>query len=702
MDVPPRLRGFAQHGVIFTGTSGETQAVGICPFCGKANKFLVNVESMLWDCKRCGRSGNFDMFLSLISRKYAASLIEGPITVLSEDRGLRPQTFRAWGVGWSGSFYSIPARGNEKGITTDIHRYIIPSAGLKKKRTLSTSGSHLSFFVPERLRSTRVIWVAEGEWDGMAIWECLRRMKRHDDVCASPGAGNFPNKLIEGFYGRDIIVIPDNDEAGIRGAHRINRLLAGAVQQIRFLHWPPGYPEKFDFRDLYLQTGKNPATTLKFVDERLRETPPQLIGDGTTPTATGAAGVSAPPNPTGEGVPPDVVISQYRKWLHISNPEILDVLFGSIFANRISADPLWIFLVAPPGGSKSELIMSLNDAPLIYITTSITPKTLISGANFAGGGDPSLIPKLDGKVLAIKDFTTILSMDVTSRDTILGQFRDAYDGETSRDFGNGIVRRYKSTFGVLAGVTPIIERWAGVSGVLGERFIKYRIKQAARISGGAAVIDKALENITKESKMRTSLRATAKAVLDRPVSDENVPTIPIEMRDRIRRLAQWIAGLRGVVDRERYTGLVTFKPMHEIGTRLAKQFATLALGIGIWKWESEISMSTYETIVQVACDTAPDRVEEVVKQMYLRGRDDYVTAKEVSEWTRFPEATTRHILQDLNLLRVIKKQPDVRRGSWHLSESVLSLMDYLHLYKSESHWINNIGRVRRARRVKKL
>ena len=70
-----------------------------------------------------------------------------------------------------------------------------------------------------------------------------------------------------------------------------------------------------------------------------------------------------------------------------------------------------------------------------------------------GDNDPSLIPKLDGKVLVIKDFTVILKERHEIASAILSQLRDAFDGSIRKAFGTGKDKKYNAKFGVIAAVT---------------------------------------------------------------------------------------------------------------------------------------------------------------------------------------------------------------------------------------------------------
>lgn len=662
---------FVKHG---------SQSIGSCPFCGK-DKFFANPTNGLWDCKTCIISGNFEAFLERRSKQYQQAFKGSDVVLpLCNNRGLKPQTLKLWGVGWDSehNVYTIPMNGNTKRTTKDIHRYVLG------KKSYSTSGGQLQLIAPLEIKNTKQVWVTEGEWDGMALYECLNGS---EDVYASPGAGTFPKNLAGVLDGKDVVIVFDNDTAGRKGAGRTGALLSGVASSIQYLIWPVNeeLKEGHDVRDLYVTLGSE--ATLNYIQSHLSKNPP--TEDGSVPAAAAEA-----ITPTGEPVDREKIISAYREWLHLKNPEMLDVMFGSVFANRLNIDPLWMFLVGAPGSCKTELLMSLSDAPMIVTTTSVTPPALISGANFSGG-DPSLIPKLDGKVLIIKDFTTILNMNITARDEIFGILRDAYDGKIEKHFGNGIHRTYKSRFGIIAGVTPAIDSFAASSSVLGERFLKYRVKQIGKVTIGEEAITQAIKNLTHESKMREALRAIAKEVMSRLLSTEHIPTLPHHIEQKILCLAQWVAVLRGVVSREKYTQTVSHKPVAEVGTRLAKQLCALAMGIAVYRQEHEVSEESFRVAAQVAKDTAPDIQEEIVKQLYIRQDRIGYTGSELANWTHIPGTTLTNVLQNMEMLHVLRKQDK----GYRLNHSIVTLIEKADIYTKEMEYARRLNPVRTVHKV---
>lgn len=665
--IDERVRAYIQHKVIFI-RKAATELVGHCPFCKKQAHFYVSVETQLFSCKTCGQEGNQDTFLHLMSELYEKQMKKSHKTKLWEDRKIRPKTFSEWGVGWSGSFYSIPMAKNPKGKVINIHRYE-PGGKLR-----STSNCKLCFMGPkeEYWNNSETLWVCEGEWDAMALWEMLRKRGINQDVIAAPGTSVCPRNCDFLFSGKDVKVVYDNDKAGVDGMRRVKATMGPVSKSMQFIHWPSSYDQGYDIRDFYVDNNFD-ASKITEIKSWLRNTIPGEQNEGSNEEQF-----------TGPGLHHKKVEEVYKKWLHMHDTTCLDAMFGTIFANRIPGEPIWMFLVAPPGGMKSELLMSLADAKGTYELTTMTPQTLISGANL-GGSDPSLIPFLDGKVAIVKDFTTILQMDKNARDEIFGILRDVYDGRCSKPFGNGIVRNYESRFGILSGVTMSIESISAHSVVLGERFIRFRLP-SSRVSQRKMAIKKALENIAQYDIMQKELRETAAAVVDYDINSNQLPEIDDYTMERITGLAQWVADLRGVVVKDPYTRQVMFRPTPEIGTRLAKQLCKLAYGVAIYRGEHHISRRTYDILVRVARSSIPDLVEGIVRTMFYRtghGKDR-ISQEEISKAINVPTSTVSSILSDLLFQKVVRKEA----GKWALSKPLCKLIEELDVYQRDRHWFN--------------
>jgi len=672
------LKGFGQHGVVFERIE-DKQVIGLCPWCGKKGKMFINIETRLWDCKVCGVSGNWEQFLErahIEDRKKLKGLITKPLT---KDRGLSSQTFRAFGFGWNGQDYTYPVRDMKKIV--DLKRY------RPGKRGLSTKGGKIGLIGPEKRVNSQRVWVCEGEWDALALFEILHALKIKEDVYAVCGASNFPKHMVALFEGREVILCFDCDSPGQRGLAKAWDLLGGTASNRQRLEWPSeDLPDGYDLRDLYHDAGRDKQKAWKTLQSFMTDRPPE--------DAKGAQMADARSNdqdtvdPNGKGMKPAQVFKEFQKWLVMESEEVLDVLFGSIFANRIHADPFWIFFVAPPGGAKSEFLMTLLRSPLIHFESSLTPHSLISGMDLKGGADPSLLAKImlphpHGKVLVVKDVTTILQMPQIQRDEIFGTLRDAYDGRCSKTYGNGLTRVYEGEFGVVGGVTPSIDEPAFGNSILGERFVKYRIPMKGKITKGKKACKRVLQNLTKKHGMRDELMEVSKKVLDRPVTEDMYPVITDRMMDKIVELAQWVANMRTFVSRDKYSrNVINTLPSAEVGTRLSGQLGILGMGIAIYRGQDIVDDSVYRILAKVARDTAPPKAEGIVKALYLHGEP--VTSTDCAGITPFNSTTCLYALQDLASHGVLKTCP--KTNTYWVHPNMKRVMDDLNLYGSEKAW----------------
>lgn len=649
---------FKMHGFIKKGKTNE-QIYGDCPFCFSESKFYFNKETKAWDCKKCGRKGGFKTFLKEIA-KHCKEYFKGKkAKELSKDRKIKIKTLKNHGIGYNpiSGKYSIPVY-DQSGEIIDIRLYDF-------EKVISTKGAHIGIWGIHE-EQTEKVFLCEGEWDKMA----LSRYTNHT-IFAVPGAGVF-KKGWEGYFeNKDVILCYDNDDPGKKGSTKVYHRIQNTCRSVRTVHWKDK-PKGYDIRDLCIESDKPIKELRKYISKK-----PLLKKEN--------GSEFNPESLSGEIVDCKDVYDTYSKWLHLESTDTIDVLYGSIIANRIGGDPIWLFLVAPSGGTKSEFITSISDCPGTYSITTLTPHTLISGANFGGGGDPSLIPKLKNKVLAIKDFTTILNMNSNSREEIFGILRDAYDGKIEKNFGNGIIRRYKSKFGIVAGVTPAIELYTSGQTALGERFLKWNIPFDDSFEGRYNILSKALSNTTKEEQMRKEIDEMAYKVLNHPYQDDNIPDVPDNIKGKVIGLSQYIGVIRGTVNRDKYTREVTHKPFQELGTRLAKQFLKLMLGIGLFRQKEIITNREYEIIKKVAISTIPSRLETIVYGIVSEDICDTYTVEELQEISGLPRTTVKRMTENLVLLQVLEELKVGRRlKSYKLKDEIVDIIELSEIYKTRS------------------
>ena len=685
----PQAKIFETHGVDFSGIRGD-ELYGTCPFTGKDDKFYVNRKTWLWDSKTAGLSGNIPKFLEEIQGDYADAIDDAQWANLSRHRGLPEEAFKAWNIGWTGDRYTIPVR-DPNGRVQDIRLY-----QLSKKQMRSTTGCAVGLlgahFLPKDLSSP--IYLCEGEWDAMAFAWLLKQLREPGITLAVPGAGTFKREWIPWLTGRKVTVLYDNDDPGRKGATLAQERLQTSAKQMAFVHWPDNLPEGFDIRD-WIKYGIK-KNTLKLCLERLRflwkKSAPRG-GDGSLVAKNGkiirliapAKGADRLPRPDTVPTLADVH-AVYNKWLHLSNTDAIDIMLAVTLSQKMDGPPVWLFLVGPPGGAKTVTLSGLIEYEHSYNTSSLTAHSLISGANFQGQTDPSLVPRLNGKVLVIKDFTSILGMRDNDKEEIFSILRDAYDGRCGKVFGNGVERSYESRFTIVAAVTPEIYLLGHRHSALGERFLKFTMGDNLHHENEEDIISRAIENVDRDSRIREELAKTTGLFLSYGFEELKVAGLDNVIHQRIIALAQLGARLRGVVNREYYTNDMTGRPFAEVGSRLGIQLSKIARALAMIRGKVSVSDAEYQLVKKIMIDTVSQRNEDIVRciyQHYQKTKNMYISSSQIAEITQYPPSTIKRILDDLVLLRIVAKKGMPGMGFkhvWSLSPYILRCITQSQVY----------------------
>jgi hypothetical protein len=363
------------------------------------------------------------------------------------------------------------------------------------------------------------------------------------------------------------------------------------------------------------------------------------------------------------------VIAAFSKWLHLPDVEAVDVLMATAIAIYLPGDPLWLYYVGPPGATKTEPLRALG-GPRVISLSSLTPQTLISGYK----GDPSkvdLLPKLDGKLLIIKDFTSILSKKPDDAAAIFADLREAYDGYLEKSYGSGVgTKSYSARFGLIAAVTPAIDRFRTVHSLLGERFLRIDLHTDAQ-----ATIQRASELEGQEEEMRAELQSLVSGYLH-AAGEWMDPDVLVEQRflDQLRALAHVTATLRTEVDRDRQR-LVLYQPVPEVGTRLVKQLQKLAKALANWRERMVVTAEDYVTVRRVALDCVRSQRRKVVGVLQSAEGAAILTA-DVGSLAGIPSDTLREICEDLWQLGVVNRSGDQHAGwRWSLDDEFREVME---------------------------
>jgi len=694
----PNLKVFKQYGFIYQGTSGN-QVIGRCAFCGANKKFFIQPEKKTWDCKICGKAGGYQKFLAQMVEECRKNFNGPAADKLIASRGIDEKTFKEFGVGYNGmnDTYLIPVWDQDKKELYNVRIYEAKTGILK-----NTAGSKASMFgLPYTAKAYKVVWLCEGEWDAMVMHEILIKNNLKDTiVLAVPGANTFKGQWTGLFNKKIVHVVYDNDHdkidnkgifrpgAGKLGSKKVYENLKGITSSLEFTNWPESYKDGFDLNDLYKLRRSNPVKTLKNLVALSKDRPQPIIRqDGTEDYIEGEAPAIVF---DGTGLPPGEVYKRFTNWLELRSTDALDVLFGTVIANRLASNPVWMFFVGSSGTAKTELVQSLDECPEVVHLSSLTPNTLISGSG-AGGSDPSLVPKLDGKVFTVKDFTMLMQMPEQAQAAIISQFRDAYDGTCAKGYGTGVIRYYKSKFGFISAVTHAIEQLLEGGTALGERFLSFKMEERHSFNDVLPVLEKVWEHAITGSNdtMRSELKAVAEEVLNFDFG--NRIGIPSFVKDKTMAMAYWVSRMRGTITRSStYKKEVTHRPYVELPTRLVSQFASLLMGIGLFRQCPEVGLEELKIIKHIGLSSVPYHLDKITKSMWdeqiiTRANAEFTT-EDLCDLIGMPYDTTYRFVENLEQLKLVtKKKTKLDSVRWGLSKDAKHIIELGEIYPSTTY-----------------
>jgi hypothetical protein len=312
------------------------------------------------------------------------------------------------------------------------------------------------------------------------------------------------------------------------------------------------------------------------------------------------------------------------KWLQLRKEdyEVIDVFLATCLDRKIPGEPLWLFIVAPSGTFKTELIRSTKGLPNLYTLSSLTSKTLVSGKVIKPeNGDEEiqvlgLAKELDGKVLLIKDFTVILDLPSMERGEIFSQLRDIYDGYTEKAFGNFPEPiRINCKMGLIAGVTPAIDKYQKILVVLGERFLKIRSSTVDRDG-----VKKASQNSGHEEEMRKEIGVAVKSFLMH--AKPSIMKLTDEQENTIVDCATYVSLMRThVYVKYNYKGeIIEIEPTEpESPTRIVKQLTKMANLLAVVRSHEKIEDVDIKTVKRIAQDTAIPKRQKIVEALLKLG-----------------------------------------------------------------------------------
>ncbi len=364
---------------------------------------------------------------------------------------------------------------------------------------------------------------------------------------------------------------------------------------------------------------------------------------------------------------------QLGELLYIEDTGMVDIILASIIANSIKiGDPVWLTLIGPSSGGKSQIIrpFALANKDLIHRIDDLTPNTFISGTL---GIESSLLGRIGAHgIISMDDLTVLFSKNVEARGEILSQFRMLYDGRFSKSSGN---RKddmvWQGYLGMISGSTPSIYRYFAEVADMGERFVSYRMKPINK--------HKAVEFITAHQHTAKDLDERLSGVINEflmgllPRTDlAQYTVLSDETKLLIANIAEHATLLRTPVHIDERSGFVDEFPEPEMPFRVMKQLTYLAQGMQALI-QGPITPEMSASLEWVGWSLANDK-----RRAYLRALTilDYqgkrITAKNVSAHTGLHRDVVKKGLDQFQALEIISLDGDDNgEYVWHLTNRAL-------------------------------
>lgn len=479
-DTPKAIKPYLFHGLDIDYSDGNSQAIGVCPFCSK-KKMFISQENGCWDCKSCGKGakgsgeGNLAGFLKL----FHAELVYDNLQELAEERKLlSTESLQDWGVGFSkfNQRWYVPGYNADMSLC-QLYRYT--KLGDKMRLLATPTLNHQIHGLSTWDDRKNVVYITEGPWDGIALHEILGKTKLTDsgymltandnksllkdsNVIAMPGANVFNEAWCKLFVGKHVVLMYDNDHvkqnkqgkdvapAGLLGMKRVAAVLTETTEvplSISYLCWgDDGYdsslPDGYDIRDA-LSKGKDVKGRVKQLATLLEKVKP-IPEDWLTPAskAKKKGGKSTATLELKECTDHKALIASWRKAMKWT-PGLqagLDTMLASIISTNCVGDQLWVKIIGPPSCGKSTLCEAVS-VNVDHVLAKSTIRGFHSG--FQGEDkevDNSLIAQVNGKTLVTKDGDTLIQSPNLSQ--ILSEARDVYDRNSRTHYRNAASREY--------------------------------------------------------------------------------------------------------------------------------------------------------------------------------------------------------------------------------------------------------------------
>jgi hypothetical protein len=344
----------------------------------------------------------------------------------------------------------------------------------------------------------------------------------------------------------------------------------------------------------------------------------------------------------------DELHTVFRRWLgEHYDIDTIDATLATAAGEKLGGDPCWLLIISGPGNAKTETVQALSGCGAHITSTIQSEGALLSASSkkdrtkTATGG---LLRKIgDRGVLVIKDVTSILSSDRTTRGPVLAAIREIYDGRWERNVGSdgGQTITWTGRIAVIGACTTAWDSAHAVIAACGDRFVVIRSdSEVGRQQSGL----QAMRNVSSETQMRAELADAVGRVIYH-ANTEGTMLTDAEM-DQIMKAADITTFARTAVEFD-YSGEVIDSHAPEMPTRFAKQLAQLFRGCVSLGMTRDRAM---QLVIRCARDSVPPLRLSILLDLAERpdSRPGEVRARIGKPWR-----TTKRAMEALTMIGLL-------------------------------------------------
>src|SRR5262249_21280344 len=229
----------SRRGIEFNGRSGNSERCGPCPSCGGEDRFSINTAKQVFNCRQCEVGGDvitLVQHLDGVDFVHAVETLtgEGPPKSNGKDTeqvkkivAAEYEYHRADGV----LAFVVERIEYQKPVRKNSFRQKRPNPDHPGEWIYNVKGVPPLIYrlreTSEAITNGRTVFVVEGEKCANDLWKL--------DIPATTnpgGAGKWRPELSKYLAGADVVLIPDNDDAGHKHMQEVGASLSGIASRI--------------------------------------------------------------------------------------------------------------------------------------------------------------------------------------------------------------------------------------------------------------------------------------------------------------------------------------------------------------------------------------------------------------------------------------------------------------------------------------